>query len=47
MLATRGGRHPKRRYTAIVGNGVKLPLTSRTIPVIADEMVDRAFGTAS
>jgi valyl-tRNA synthetase len=33
------------RYTALVGKRVKLPLTGRTIPVIADAYVDKAFGT--
>jgi valyl-tRNA synthetase len=33
------------RYTALVGKMLKLPLTDREIPVIADEYVDKAFGT--
>ncbi|HEY5899938.1 MAG TPA: valine--tRNA ligase [Burkholderiales bacterium] len=33
------------RYRAVVGKRVQLPLTGRTIPVIADEYVDPAFGT--
>jgi valyl-tRNA synthetase len=33
------------RYTAIVGKKLKLPLTGRVIPIIADAYVDRAFGT--
>ena len=33
------------RYTAFVGKQVTLPLTGRTIPVIADDYVDRKFGT--
>jgi valyl-tRNA synthetase len=33
------------RYAAIVGRQVMLPLTGRTIPVIADDYVDREFGT--
>ena len=38
--------HPEdERYTALVGKQVTLPLTGRTIPVIADAMVDREFGT--
>ncbi len=38
--------HPEdERYTALVGKQVKLPLTDRLIPVIADAYVDRAFGT--
>jgi valyl-tRNA synthetase len=38
--------HPDdERYTALVGQQVKLPLTDRLIPVIADAYVDREFGT--
>lgn len=38
--------HPEdERYSAIVGKTVKLPLCDREIPVIADDYVDRAFGT--
>ena len=38
--------HPAdERYTALVGKQLVLPLTGRTIPVIADEYVDREFGT--
>ncbi|MDO9072918.1 MAG: valine--tRNA ligase [Rubrivivax sp.] len=38
--------HPEdERYTALVGRQVKLPLTERVIPVIADDYVDREFGT--
>jgi valyl-tRNA synthetase len=33
------------RYTALHGKRVKLPLTDRVIPVIADSYVDREFGT--
>jgi valyl-tRNA synthetase len=33
------------RYAAFVGKQVALPLTGRTIPVIADDYVDREFGT--
>jgi valyl-tRNA synthetase len=33
------------RYRALVGKAVTLPLTGRTIPVIADAYVDREFGT--
>ena len=33
------------RYKSIVGKTVKLPLTDREIPVIADEYVDIEFGT--
>jgi valyl-tRNA synthetase len=38
--------HPEdERYAALIGTQVRLPLTDRLIPVIADEYVDRAFGT--
>ncbi len=38
--------HPEdERYAHLVGKAVKLPLTDREIPVIADAYVDRAFGT--
>jgi len=38
--------HPDdERYTSIVGKTVTLPLTGRTIPVIADAFVDPKFGT--
>ncbi|RVU46392.1 valine--tRNA ligase [Rubrivivax rivuli] len=38
--------HPEdERYTALIGKQVKLPLTERVIPVIADAYVDREFGT--
>ena len=33
------------RYTALVGKRVLLPLTGRSIPIVADSYVDRAFGT--
>ncbi len=33
------------RYTDLVGKMLELPLTGRQIPVIADEYVDREFGT--
>ncbi|MCC7039203.1 MAG: valine--tRNA ligase [Burkholderiales bacterium] len=35
------------RYAAMVGKAVTLPLTGRTIPVIADAYVDREFGTGA
>src|SRR5512140_1956591 len=38
--------NPKdERYSALLGKHVQLPLTGRTIPIIADEYVDREFGT--
>jgi len=33
------------RYAGLIGKSVILPLTGRIIPVIADDYVDRAFGT--
>ncbi len=35
------------RYAGIVGKEVALPLTGRRIPVIADDYVDREFGTGA
>lgn len=38
--------HPEDdRYKKLIGQQVKLPLTERTIPIIADEYVDPEFGT--
>lgn len=38
--------HPEdERYAHLIGKMVKLPLTDREIPIIADEYVDREFGT--
>jgi valyl-tRNA synthetase len=38
--------HPEdERYAQLIGKTVKLPLTEREIPVIADDYVDREFGT--
>ena len=38
--------HPDdERYKAYVGKRLKLPLTDRTIPIIADNYVDKEFGT--
>lgn len=40
--------HPKdKRYKDSIGKKVKLPLTERVIPVIADEHVDKDFGTGA
>jgi len=40
--------NPKdKRYKKMVGRVVKLPLTDREIPIIADAMVDREFGTGA
>jgi valyl-tRNA synthetase len=33
------------RYTHLVGKMLKLPLTNREIPIIADDYVDKEFGT--
>jgi len=38
--------HPEdERYTHLIGQNVKLPLCDRDIPIIADDYVDREFGT--
>jgi valyl-tRNA synthetase len=38
--------HPEdERYKDLIGSEVVLPLTGRTIPVVADTYVDREFGT--
>ena len=38
--------HPEdERYKDLIGKTVKLPLTDREIPIIADEYVERDFGT--
>lgn len=40
--------HPEDdRYKQYVGRTIKLPLTNREIPVIADDFVDPAFGTGA
>jgi len=40
--------HPEdERYKHLVGKRVLLPLMNREIPIIADEMVDREFGTGA
>ncbi|MGE5625881.1 MAG: valine--tRNA ligase [Bacillota bacterium] len=40
--------HPEdARYTKLVGKKLKLPLTGREIPVVADDYVDREFGTGA
>lgn len=35
------------RYRHLIGKSLALPLTNRTIPVIADDYVDREFGTGA
>ncbi|MDQ5850240.1 MAG: valine--tRNA ligase, partial [Pseudomonadota bacterium] len=38
--------HPEdKRYASLVGKRIRLPLTGRSIPLIADEYVDPEFGT--
>lgn len=40
--------HPKdERYTELIGKKVNLPLSGRQIKIVADEMVDRDFGTGA
>lgn len=40
--------HPDdERYKDLIGQSVHLPLTNRTIPIVADEYVDRTFGTGA
>ncbi|MGI5828145.1 MAG: valine--tRNA ligase [Patescibacteria group bacterium] len=40
--------HPEdKRYKKFIGSMLELPLTSRTIPVIADTVVDPEFGTGA
>ncbi|MFD0021379.1 valine--tRNA ligase [Streptomyces sp. NPDC058382] len=40
--------HPEdERYKHLVGKQIKLPLTDRTIPVVADHHVDPEFGTGA
>ena len=36
-----------KRYKALIGKHVKLPLTDRTIPIIADEHADPEYGTGA
>jgi valyl-tRNA synthetase len=40
--------HPDdARYASMIGRQLQLPLTGRTVPVIADTYVDREFGTGA
>lgn len=40
--------HPDdERYSSFIGKTVKLPLTKREIPIIADDFVDKEFGTGA
>ena len=40
--------HPEdERYAALVGRWARVPFVERDVPIIADEAVDRAFGTGA
>lgn len=40
--------HPEdKRYQKLIGKKLILPLTGRTIPIIADEFVDKTFGSGA
>ncbi|MFP4212081.1 MAG: valine--tRNA ligase [Alkalispirochaeta sp.] len=40
--------HPEdERYTALIGRSVRLPLTGRIVPIVADSYVDREFGSGA
>jgi valyl-tRNA synthetase len=40
--------HPEdERYKTLIGKRVRIPLTDRLIPIIADEAVEREFGTGA
>ncbi len=40
--------HPEdERYRALVGRRVRIPFVDRVVPVVADDTVDRAFGTGA
>ncbi len=40
--------HPAdERYAAFVGRRVRIPFVDRDVPIVADESVDRAFGTGA
>jgi valyl-tRNA synthetase len=40
--------HPEdSRYTKYIGKTVKLPLTGREVPIVADDFVDKEFGTGA
>ena len=36
-----------KKYSELIGKNVLVPLTNRTIPIIADEYVDKSFGTGA
>jgi len=40
--------HPSdKKYSELIGKNVLVPLTNRVIPIIADEYVDKSFGTGA
>ncbi len=40
--------HPDdKKYSELIGKNVLIPLTNRIIPIIADEYVDKSFGTGA
>ncbi len=40
--------NPKdKKYKDLIGKNIKLPLTNRKIPIVADEVVDMEFGTGA
>jgi valyl-tRNA synthetase len=40
--------HPEdERYASLIGRTVRLPVIGRLVPIIADEAVDREFGTGA
>ena len=40
--------HPEdERYASLVGRRVRIPFVERTVPIVADHSVDRAFGTGA
>jgi valyl-tRNA synthetase len=40
--------HPEdERYRGLVGRTVRIPFVERDVPIVADEVVDRAFGTGA
>ncbi|HEV8402831.1 MAG TPA: valine--tRNA ligase [Candidatus Limnocylindrales bacterium] len=40
--------HPDdERYAAVVGRHVRIPFVERDVPIVADEVVDRGFGTGA
>ncbi len=37
----------EKRYADLIGKTVVLPVINRPIPIIADEAIDRSFGTGA